>query len=63
MANKIPEGYVKSYSSSLSILKPMRCDVCKRLAFHLTRWEKDYPNNPDLRICSTCELENEYEEI
>jgi len=59
---KIPIGYHQRLSGSMvathdPIEDPLFCDLCGRIASHLTGYEREYPKYPDIFVCYTCELE------
>ena len=57
---KIPEGYHPRLSgAAISIMNGyVDCDVCHQPKTSLEGFEKDYPNNPDIWVCSDCVIAN-----
>ena len=50
----LPEGYHGGMAFIQSPKRNLICDLCGRVKNTLTRMGRDYPNDPDIRICEAC---------
>lgn len=57
----IPEGYYGGMSGQ-RYAEPVPCDVCNHPVSSLSRYERNYPDDPDIWVCDQCIFEAGLEE-
>lgn len=55
---EVAKGYHRRVNGATTTIdKGMECDICHRKVKVIFGYEKSYPNNPDMWVCTLCDDE------